>query len=360
MTGLPPAGRGRLELPPVEPAAVLEQVATGPYPWPTASATGLGSMPGTDPDAVARLVLDELPDLPFLPELPGRGAPSDLAGRTAALLAELTVDLQPSGWRITPRSSIDGIRARDALSRDLDALELAAAAAPPGQVKVQAAGPWTLAALLELNRGERVLADHGAVRDLAASLGEGLARHVEEVARRVPGATVVLQLDEPSLPAVLAARIRTSSGVATLRAPQPQLAAEHLRTVLAAAERTVVHCCAAHPPVDLLHAAGAGAVSLDATLLTPADDDALGEALSDGLGLLLGVVAATDRPLPPVDDTLLPVRRLWSRLGLAPGLLPQAVVLTPTCGLAGASPRYAAAALAHCVRAATALGREPQ
>ena len=38
----------------------------------------------------------------------------------------------------------------------------------------------------------------------------------------------MLQLDEPSLPAVLAARIPTSSGFGTLRAPQPALALEHL------------------------------------------------------------------------------------------------------------------------------------
>ena len=54
------------------------------YPWPTQSATGVGSMPGTDPLETMRLVLGELPDLPFLAELPGRGPGADLTGRTAA------------------------------------------------------------------------------------------------------------------------------------------------------------------------------------------------------------------------------------------------------------------------------------
>ncbi len=327
-------------------------------PWPAGTATGIGSLPGTDPAEAARLVLGELPDLPFLPELPARGPVADLAGRTCALLVDLPVDLQPGGWRLVERPGRDLSRARDALARDLDALEEVAAAAPPARVKVQAAGPWTLAALLELRGLERVLSDPGAVRDLAASLAEGLTAHVADVRRRLPGAQVLLQLDEPSLPAVLTAGIPTSSGYATLRAPAAQVVAEHLSTVLAACPDTVVHCCAPRPPVELLRRAGAGSLSLDATLLREADDDAVGEAVEAGLGLLLGCVP-TSGPPPAVDAVLQPVRRLWRRLGLAPEQLPRTVVVTPTCGLAGAAPVDARALLSTCVRAARALEEEP-
>ena len=316
-------------------------------------------MPGGDPDETVRVVLGELPGLPFLPELPGRGAPGDLTGRSAALLADLPVDLQPSGWRLVDRPGKDASRSRDLLARDLDALEQAAEAAPPALLKVQSAGPWTLASLLELTRGGPALADPGAVRDLTASLAEGLSLHLAEVRRRLPTTTLLLQLDEPSLPAVLAARIPTSSGFATLRAPQPAVVADHLATVLAVAEHTVVHCCAPHAPVGLLRRAGAGALSLDATLLTPSDDDGIGEAVTEGAGLLLGCVPATDAPLAPLADVLRPVRRLWQRLGLAPEELPEAVVVTPTCGLAGASPGYARQALRQCAAAAAALQEEP-
>ena len=48
-----------------------------------------------------RNVVGELPDLPHLPELPARGAGADLIGRTAALLSDLRVDLQPGGWRLS-------------------------------------------------------------------------------------------------------------------------------------------------------------------------------------------------------------------------------------------------------------------
>ena len=322
-------------------------------------ATGIGSLPGTDPGEAVRMVLDTLPDLPFLPELPARGQHADLAGRSAALLADLPVDLQPAGWRLTTGRSRDGARARDLLSYDLDALQEAATEVPPA-LKVQCAGPWTLASLLELPRGDRVLADAGAVDDLAQSLAEGLARHLADLAARLPGTRLVLQLDEPSLPAVLGGGIPTASGFGRLRAPAASRAVEVLATVLAVAETTVVHCCAAQVPVALLRKAGAGAVSLDATLLTPRDDDPIGEAVETGAGLLLGVVPALDAPLSDLAATSEPVRALWRRLGMPPERLPSTVVVTPTCGLAGSSPGHARRALEASARIAQRLAEAPE
>ena len=308
-------------------------------------------MPGTDPGEAVRTVLDALPQLPFLPELPARGQHGDLAGRSAALLADLPVDLQPAGWSLTTGRSRDGARARDLLSYDLDALQ-EAADAPPA-LKLQCAGPWTLAALVELPKGDRVLSDPGAVDDLAQSLAEGLARHLADVASRLPGTRLVLQLDEPSLPAVLGGGIPTASGFGRLRAPAASRVVEVLARVLGVAEATVVHCCAPQVPVALLRKAGAGAVSLDATLLTPRDDDALGEAVEAGTGLWLGVVPTVDGTTPGLPAMMAPVQALWRRLGQAPDQLPATVVVTPTCGLAGATPAYARRAL----EASAELGR---
>ena len=330
-----------------------------PAPWPLGAATGIGSLPGTDPMEAARLVLGDLPELPFLAELPARGPWADLGGRSTALLVDLPVDLQPSGFRLVSRRSRDGTRARDLLSRDLDALEEAAQSGVPPVLKVQVAGPWTLAVLLETTRGERVLSDHGAVRELTASLAEGLRRHLADLARRLPGTTLVLQLDEPSLPAVLGAMISTSSGLRTYRAPDRQLARDRLSEVLSVTEHTVVHCCADRPPVSLLMEAGASSVSVDATLLTPRDDEALGLAVEAGAGLLLGVVPGVDAPLSDLAARMKPVTTLWNRLGFEPELLPERVVLTPTCGLAGASPAYARAALKACVEMGRRLREAP-
>ncbi len=328
------------------------------WPLPTGAATGVGSMPGEDPRETARAVLGELAVLPFLPELPARGAGADLIGRTAALLTDLYVDLQPSGWRITPRPARDGQRAKDFLSRDLDALEESGIVPPT--LKVQCAGPWTLAAMVELHRGDRLLADHGAVADLAASLTEGLRLHLADLRRRLPDTLLVLQLDEPALPGVLAAQIPTASGFGRLRAPDRQVARDRLSEVFAVTEHTVVHCCAPSPPTSLLVDAGASALSFDATLLTPRDDDDLGSAVEQGRRLLLGLVPSTDARLSDLDAMMEPAKRLWQRLGFDAEQLLNVVVPTPTCGLAGASPAYAVAALKACVEIARRLGEAPE
>jgi hypothetical protein len=121
-----------------------------------------------------------------------------------------------------------------------------------------------------------------------------------------------------------------------------------------------VHCCAPHVPVALLRKAGAGAISLDATLLTPRDDDGLGEAVESGAGLLLGVVPASDGPLHDLTGMLSPVQALWRRLGQSPDALSRTVVITPTCGLAGSSPGHARRALQTCVEIARRMGEAPE
>ena len=344
-------------------------------PWPRGCATGIGSLPGTDVvDAVA-MTLDDLPELPYLPELPARGPGADLLGRTAARLVDLPVELYAARWRMAARPGRDLRRAADLWERDMDALT-ERADGYTGPLKVQLAGPWTLAAGLELPIGGPVLRDPGAVRDLTGSLAEGVAAHVAEVGRRVPGARVLLQLDEPSLPAVLAGRIRTESGLGTLRTvPAGEVAAALETVVKAAGVPVVTHCCAPGVPVSLLRGAGVAAVALDLSLV--GDLDPIGEAVDAGLGLFLGAVptrpapatppagsatgespapaqdsgpAGTGVPDAPVDSARVAdrVRTLWRALGFPAGQAADRVVVTPACGLAGATPGYARAALRAC------------
>jgi hypothetical protein len=329
-------------------------------------ATGVGSMPGTDPREAASVVLGELPDLPHLPELPGRGPGADMVGRTAGVLVDLHVDLQPSGWRLVDRPGADERRATSYLAQDLDAFE-EAAQGHPGPVKVQLAGPWTMLAALQLPRGEPVLSDPSARRDVVASLAEGLAGHVRDVRRRLPGVDVIVGLDEPSLPTVLAGRVRSMSGLMAYPPPAEVEAESVLREVIeAAAAPVVVHCCAADPPVLLMHRAGARGVSVDLLLAGPgpsALDDQLGEVLEAGSALFAGVVPATGTGLSDPAASVDPVHRLWRRLGLPAEMLSGAsspVVVTPTCGLAGADPRQVPALLRHCRAAALALVDDPE
>lgn len=315
-------------------------------PWPAGAVTGIGSLPGTDPDEAARLVLGELPDLPHLPELPGRGAGAELIGRTAALLVELPVEIAPTAWRIASHDGREVRRARDFLARDLDALE-AQTDGYSGALKIQIAGPWTLAASIELPTGHRILTDHGAVRDLAASLGEGLRLHLADLGRRVPGARLLVQVDEPSLPAVLAGSVPTPSGYGTVRAVEAVRAEQALRELLLVAPEggRVIHCCAPGAPLGLLRSAGADALAIDATLLAYDDLDSLGEAVDAGTSLWLGVVPSIDSTIT-LDAAREQIKRLWSTLGFPVSLLAETVVPTPSCGLANATPDYARRALA--------------
>ncbi|MFD8480096.1 methionine synthase [Kitasatospora sp. NPDC059673] len=323
-------------------------------------------MPGGDVREMTRGVMAELEQLPHLPELPGRGPGADMIGRGAGLLTELFVQTEPSGWRFTDHPGRDTKRARSWLGEDLDALE-EYTQGYEGLLKIQAVGPWTLAGSIELRHGEKALSDPGACRDVAASLTEGLRRHLEDVRRRVPGATVVLQLDEPLLPAVLAGSVKTASGFQRLRAIDRQLAEQALREVIRGVETPVlVHSCAPKVPIPLLRRAGVAGISLDFGLLTERDDDDLGEAIEGGTLILAGVVPSTDtaavqsKAVSDPAGSVQGVRTLWRRLGLAPELLGRRVVVTPTCGLAGASPAYARRALAQTVKAARSLVDNPE
>lgn len=325
------------------------------------AATGVGSLPGTDAREAAKTATGAFEDFPFLPELPARGPGADMIGRTAGLLVEVYARVEPSGWRIGDRPGRDTKRAWAWLGEDLDAFE-EFTQGYEGPLKVQAVGPWTLAASLELRNGEAVLSDLGACRDLAGSLAEGLRNHLADVQRRVPGAQIVLQLDEPSLIGVLRGHVRSASGYRTYRAVDRQLVESTLREVVGVHESgpVVVHSCAPDVPFALLRRAGAAGVSFDFSLLTERDDDVIGEAVEAGTRLFAGVVPGTDSALSDPAGSVMGVRTLWRRLGLRPGLLAEAVTITPSCGLAGASPEYARQALAHCVRAARSLADNPE
>lgn len=129
----------------------------------TSAATGIGSMPGGDAREAARTVTGSFADgqgMPYLAELPARGPGADMIGRTVGLLVEMYGHVEPSGWRISDRPGRDTRRARSWLGEDLDALE-EFTQGYEGLLKVQAVGPWTLAAGLELRGGEAMLGDPG-------------------------------------------------------------------------------------------------------------------------------------------------------------------------------------------------------
>jgi cobalamin-independent methionine synthase catalytic subunit len=327
-------------------------------------ASGVGSWPGTDTEEYAeavRMVLGELPDLPYLPELPARGATAGMTGRTLAMIGDLGFDLQPAGWRLTDSSGIDHRRARSLLAQDLDQLEEQAQDFH-GVLKVQVVGPWTLAATVERPRGDKILADHGARRELAQGLAEGVAGHLHDVRRRVDAERVVVQVDEPALPSVLAGAVPTASGFGRHRAVHPPEASEGLTWVLEqAGPEPWVHSCAPGTPWTMLRQAGARGLSGDLTVLTADDLEAFAEALEAGERVALGVVPATEPDTTPSEVSLTErVLRVLDVLGLDPDAVSDRLVITPACGLAGASPEWARRATDLCRAVACNLSGESE
>ena len=214
------------------------------------------------------------------------------------------------------------------------------------------------------------LADPGLVADLAASLAEGAASHVAEVAKRVPKAEILVQLDEPALPAVLHGAVPTPSGLSRVRAVEDEVARERLHAVIAATQKyTLVHCCGRDIPFGIIKSAGAGAISFDPSQLRRGDFDGFAEAAEAGVGMLIGALPATgpqesaqarrpgrdERERPSPSDTARIVRDLWRKMDLPSARCAPQVVITPACGLAGASPKQARDALRWCREAAQVL-----
>jgi hypothetical protein len=331
---------------------------------PIGSVTGVGSFPGTDVWETIAIIAGEMPELPILPELPARGPGADMIGRTMSLVTAVSSDLAvattPTGWRFsgTARSSSTAVMRRAAswLGEDLDALE-SRFADYPGRVKISMTGPWTLAAAVELTNGERVLRDAGAVAELHDALAEAAAAYVAAVSRRLPNAYVLLQFDEPGLPAVLAGDIRTQSGFAAYSPVSAPVVIGGLKTAAAGARRSAdigFHCCASQPPLRLLRAAGSDFLSVDLVASSSMSrqardlaDEQFGELFdADGL-LIAGIVDVVETAGGRADSVrgsidsvgVGPASRLvtdlLARLGIPMEDLHSQLAISSSCGLLG-------------------------
>jgi methionine synthase II (cobalamin-independent) len=329
-----------------------------------AAATGLGSWPGSSPREAAEIIVGELHTLPHLPELPARGVGADMIGRAGALLVDIGIDTVPRGYRIANGRSSVVRRAASLLDEDIDALEEAWEKAGlrggTRTVKVQAPGPITLAAQLELPGGHRAITDAGAVRDLAGSLAEGVALHRAELARRLD-TLVVVQFDEPSLPAALEGRL---TGVTSLTPVHPvdESVATGLLDDCAATVgvNVLLHSCAPRLPWKMLQRSAIHAVSVDVSTVESEDLDRIGEFVESGRTVMLGVVPSTaPAARPSAEEIAKRAVSVTDRLGFPRSMLRERLGITPACGLAGATPAWARTAIELAQKAADAFADDP-
>jgi hypothetical protein len=331
------------------------------------TATALGPWPGTDPAEAARIIRGELgsPHLPFLAELPDRGVGSDALGRTASLLVELAIDVQPHGWRLVDRPGKDLRRAKSALATDINVLADVAGSEESSaeELKIQLRGPLSLAAGLYLHNGERALLDYGARRDIAESLAAGVAEHVSRVRAAVPGAGIVVQLDEPDISSVLAGTIPTASGYRTLRSIPGEEVTGSWRLVIdamraAGVAETVVSVPEIEAPIQQILSSGADGVALPLKALTTRQWEQIATAVEAGKRLWAGALPI-DNPratLPRTAELVDTVWRPWRQVGLPASSL-GAVRVTPSDGLAGFSPSGAKEVLNRLTQIADGLNQ---
>lgn len=315
--------------------------------------TGIGSWPDVYINDVAHLVRDLYPGLPHLVELPQRGPGSDMVGRAMGLLSgvsdDFSVETTPTGWRLSQGRGRAMRRADAFLAQDLDVME-ETFDGYEGLFKVQIAGPWTLAACIERTSGERALSDLGLCRELNSAFAQTAEQFVRQIQRRVPGATVLLQIDEPALSAVLSGTIPTQSGWAHYGPIDSQLVLELLRPVVNAVSAmansvdVIVHSCASEVPFALLRSVGVKHVSIDATQFQAASKrielhDTIGHAWEQGGFVVLGI---SPRDVKAGVQELL---QLSDEIGLSPEDFRQSVVISAPCGFGGGTMSQARASV---------------
>lgn len=297
--------------------------------------TAAGSLPGEDFRGALGAMTEVLPEMLPLPELPGRGVGSQMVGRALGLIDALDFDLQPAGWRLTSGSGADHRRARSQWRFDLDDTEELLQGFS-GVLKVAVAGPWTLSASVERPMGDRLLADHGARRELSQALADGVATLFADLAQRLPQATLRLQVDEPLVVAVAEAQVPTASGFSRhRRVHAPELSAA-LAPLVELEPSAILHCCAAGEWLQLARSAGFRSVSLDLGLFgSGRQRDAVGQWLADDLHVVAGVVDSARPQRQSADELLTRALGFLRPMGLDPEVLRSHVLLGTSCGLAG-------------------------
>lgn len=331
----------------------------------------LGPWPGADQHEAQATVLGELSSVPEgvtgvppLVQVPGRGPWGQPLARVAGLLTDMPVELGPHGWRLADRPGRDLERIHAARREELDVLAVTGYGYT-GPVALVLPGPWSTAATLYLARGDRVLSDVGAVRELVASLGDGLGTLLAAVRGAVPGAEPVVVLAEWLLPEVLGGWVPNFSGHATLRSVPGERVSAGLTTVVDAARAAGAGSVVVHggdrfagAPGQVLTRSGADAVGVTAGSLRGAQWEQVAALVEEGVRVWLGLPSG--EPGQPVDPARLAaaILRPWTGVGLPVEALGDVVVHAGSGAPDESAPaggEAARAALAVTVRVAAHL-----
>jgi len=175
-------------------------------------------MPGTSSREAAAVIAGECAQAPCIPLLPERGPSAHSVGRMSGILSTISSDFcisaVPSGWRLAGGVSRDTTRAQAYLSEDLDAVEEALVGFSDF-VTMSILGPVSWAASVEEIGGEKLIRDHGALRELSIASAQAIESLLGNLRSRFPDAHFQLQIDEPLVMDVTKGEVPTASGLHT-------------------------------------------------------------------------------------------------------------------------------------------------
>lgn len=327
------------------------------------AATGIGSVPFTDPEAAVALILEQLPEVPFWPQLVRRGYAEDMVPQGARGLPGLVADPEARLVRLNPEGSREIALAEfyEVLWQDdLDPFALAPEEAAgffalcraatgrmpaPLGLKGQVVGPVTFAGMVKDDQEKPILYD----RELTQAVSLGLAKKAAWQAHRFRqlGAEAVVFFDEPIL---------TGFGSAFFPVSRDEVTAILTETLEAARQPGPVllglHCCGNTDwslvlslPLDILSFDAYG--YFDSLALY---EEPLKGFLARGGWLAWGLVPTGEELSRESADSLWErftnqVNRLAGQ-GLPPARVLSQALLTPSCGLGYLTPEAATSALA--------------
>jgi hypothetical protein len=289
-------------------------------------ATGIGSLPHTDPRVAADVVVRCLPEFPAVPQLPNRDPREGMLAQWLGALPE--VEIAPDG-SLTVLGASDAtpecVWNTDAHAGLLTFLDVVAALdAPPVRVKAQITGPLTLGTAL-VDAG---MEPARAFRRAAETARAWAAAMEALMSERLPDVGLVLFLDEPAL-------VQWRRGRGLL---EREAAIDVLSGALAAAECTMgVHVCG-DGDLGLALEAGPQVVGIEVREELVRDAVPIARFL-DGDGWIAWGAVPTDRPVgESADPHWRHLAEVWcelTRRGCDPVPLRTRGMITPACGLAG-------------------------
>jgi len=332
-------------------------------PLPPLAATGIGSVPFTDPAAAVASILAHLPEVPFWPQMVRLGFPEEMVAQAARGLPGLKVDLEGRTVAVDPDIPREEALAR--LYEEVWAGDLAPFALEPQEaqgffvllkacasaktgvraLKGQLSGPVTFAGMVKDLEGKPILYD----AELTQAVCQGLARKAVWQAQQFwdLGKEAVIFFDEPYLTGFGSAYLPISKGEVM------EILTQTLEAVRQSGPVTLgVHCCGntewsllLETPLDILSFDSFG--YFDSLRLY---DQELRGFLARGGRLAWGLVPTGAELEGETADSL------WKRFqgqvqqlafsGAAAKEILSRALLTPACGMGYLSPEAANRVLA--------------